>query len=155
MAYSCLPSMNSKAFLLCIMIASTGAFSRRLGKEIGEKFFLQRMSSAEMVSVSSATEQMRKDAQSEMEKVAKHYELVLDKLPTSKIPSMWNTKEEASSFVDKNIDAVLFDCDGVVYRSPVPGKTKVGRACLATTLFNTHVLITFSTGRKTMYTIST
>lgn len=30
--------------------------------------------------------------------------------------AVWSSRQEASDFVDENIDAILFDCDGVLYR---------------------------------------
>jgi phosphoglycolate/pyridoxal phosphate phosphatase family enzyme len=36
---------------------------------------------------------------------------------TTKIPTLWTTQEEASTYVQENIDTVLFDCDGVLYRT--------------------------------------
>jgi phosphoglycolate phosphatase len=39
---------------------------------------------------------------------------------------LWTTREEANAFIDEKLDAVLFDCDGVLYRSPdkAPGAKK-------------------------------
>ena len=34
----------------------------------------------------------------------------------SKIPTIWTSREEAASFVEDNVDAIMFDCDGVLYR---------------------------------------
>jgi phosphoglycolate/pyridoxal phosphate phosphatase family enzyme len=36
---------------------------------------------------------------------------------TTTIPTLWTTHEEASTYVEENIDTVLFDCDGVLYRT--------------------------------------
>lgn len=39
------------------------------------------------------------------------------------VPTVWRSPEEAATFVEDNIDTVLFDCDGVLYRTldPCPG----------------------------------
>ena len=31
-------------------------------------------------------------------------------------PTIWTSRDEAASFVNENIDAIMFDCDGVLYR---------------------------------------
>lgn len=58
-----------------------------------------------------ATENMRIEAEEEIEKLKKFYQS--SSFPT---PPFWN-KQEAASFVDENIDTILFDCDGVLYRN--------------------------------------
>ena len=40
--------------------------------------------------------------------------------PRLRPPTLWTSKSEVSAFVRDCIDIVLFDCDGVVYRSPHP-----------------------------------
>lgn len=35
---------------------------------------------------------------------------------SSKNPIIWSSREEAASFVEENVDAIMFDCDGVLYR---------------------------------------
>jgi phosphoglycolate/pyridoxal phosphate phosphatase family enzyme len=69
---------------------------------------------ARSVATSSATDQMRHDAEEELQKLTKFYGSASFSPPT-----IWTTteKKDASSFVDKNIDTVLFDCDGVLYRT--------------------------------------
>jgi phosphoglycolate/pyridoxal phosphate phosphatase family enzyme len=63
-------------------------------------------------SSSAATDEMRKDAQEETEKLEKFYETV----PFEK-PQFWKTRQEGADYVSKNIDTILFDCDGVLYRT--------------------------------------
>ena len=55
---------------------------------------------------------MRKDAEMEIEKLELFY-----KGCSFDTPTFWKTQKEGSSFVDSNIDTVLFDCDGVLYRT--------------------------------------
>ncbi|KAL3931731.1 MAG: hypothetical protein SGBAC_011174 [Bacillariaceae sp.] len=40
-----------------------------------------------------------------------------DSMRDMKVPTIWKSREEASEFVTENIDTVLFDCDGVLYRT--------------------------------------
>jgi len=60
---------------------------------------------------SSATDDMRKDAQEETRKLEKFYRQC-----SFKTPSFWNSPADAFDIM-KNIDCVLFDCDGVLYRT--------------------------------------
>ena len=55
-----------------------------------------------------------------MKKVLTYFDATRDS------PFLWTTKEEANAFIDKELDAVLFDCDGVLYRSPdqAPGASE-------------------------------
>lgn len=45
---------------------------------------------------------------------------------TAEAPTIWKSKEEASNFVDNNIDTVMFDCDGVLYQTSnaIPGASE-------------------------------
>jgi phosphoglycolate/pyridoxal phosphate phosphatase family enzyme len=55
---------------------------------------------------------MRKDAHTEIEALERFYNDCSFATPT-----FWKTRTAGSSFVERNIDAVLFDCDGVLYRT--------------------------------------
>lgn len=76
----------------------------------------------------SITEQMRVEAHQEMQKLVKHY----GSQDTVTSPLMWESQEEATRFIDEQIDSVLFDCDGVLYRTPdqAPG----AEACIKSLL---------------------
>ncbi|CAB9520395.1 Glycerol-3-phosphate phosphatase [Seminavis robusta] len=54
-----------------------------------------------------------------MSKVTKHFE------GRPNAPLLWQSNEEASSFVQKHVDTILFDADGCLYRTPdpIPGAT--------------------------------
>lgn len=60
----------------------------------------------------TATDDMRKDAQEEINILESYYESCSHKTPT-----IWKSNVDASDYVEKNIDTVLFDCDGVLYRT--------------------------------------
>jgi 4-nitrophenyl phosphatase len=55
---------------------------------------------------------MRVDAEIEVEKLEEFY-----KDCSFEPPRLWKTRMQGSSYVDKNIDTVMFDCDGVLYRT--------------------------------------
>lgn len=63
---------------------------------------------------STLSEMIRVEAEIETNKLIDHYQ------GQSGAPLLWSTKEEALSYIEKNIDAALFDCDGVLYRTPDP-----------------------------------
>mmetsp|Transcript_7362 Transcript_7362/g.18012 ORF Transcript_7362/g.18012 Transcript_7362/m.18012 type:complete len:412 (+) Transcript_7362:39-1274(+) len=72
-----------------------------------------------------ATDLLQQTATAEAERLFRYYsqsEDIIESIP----PTVWLSSEEASSFVRDNIDTVLFDCDGVLYRtkSPCPGATR-------------------------------
>ena len=66
------------------------------------------------ISGGEIAERIRQESEAEMQKLSSFYR----EKPYA--PILWQSQEEASSFVRKNIDAILFDCDGVLYRSPDP-----------------------------------
>ena len=55
---------------------------------------------------------MLEESVQETQKLIAHFESNI----SSKVPTIWTSREEAASFVKKNVDAILFDCDGVLYR---------------------------------------
>lgn len=61
----------------------------------------------------SLTEKMRVDAEQEMQQLER---LIGNK----KSVKLLTERNDVLEFVDKNIDTILFDCDGVLYRSPEP-----------------------------------
>lgn len=70
-----------------------------------------------------ATDQIRLDAEKEMDKVLQYFGSEQDNNPsttssTTTCPTLWTTRQEANAFIDNELDAILFDCDGVLYRSP-------------------------------------
>jgi phosphoglycolate/pyridoxal phosphate phosphatase family enzyme len=62
----------------------------------------------------SITQVMRRDANEQMDFWIQRQHGPSDS--NKKIPMIWNSRQEASSYVDKHIDAILLDCDGVLYR---------------------------------------
>ena len=54
------------------------------------------------------------EAEAEMCKLLNHYK------GQTKAPILWSSQDEAASYVKDHIDTVLFDCDGVLYRTPDP-----------------------------------
>ncbi len=61
---------------------------------------------------SSTTDNMRREAEEETEKLEKFYSQC-----AYQTPLFWKSRVDAASFVDKHIDTILFDCDGVLYRT--------------------------------------
>jgi len=48
----------------------------------------------------------------ETQKLVEHY----GSSNSSETPTIWTSRDDAASFVNDNVDAILFDCDGVLYR---------------------------------------
>ena len=69
----------------------------------------------------SATDLMRIESEEETWKLKEYYENA-----AFPVPEIWNSQCEASKYIDENVDTVLFDCDGVLYRTtdPCPGATE-------------------------------
>ena len=72
----------------------------------------------EAVAVSSVTRRMEEEAEAEVAALFQYF--LKSSTLSSHSPKVWTSHAEASTFVQDHIDAVLFDCDGVVYRSPDP-----------------------------------
>ncbi len=47
----------------------------------------------------------------------------IEKMKRQRLPKLWTNRNEIRDFVQEHIDHILFDCDGVLYRSPdvIPG----------------------------------
>jgi len=67
-------------------------------------------------STTSVSEIIQFQAEEEMTKLADLYR----NNPRKNAPILMTSRDEASTFVRENIDAALFDCDGVLYRTPDP-----------------------------------
>jgi phosphoglycolate/pyridoxal phosphate phosphatase family enzyme len=74
----------------------------------------------------SAAEQIRKQANEEMTKLRRFYDkrnnsnsntLAVDSSPFS-TPTFFSSPSHARDFIDQHVSTILFDCDGVLYRSP-------------------------------------
>ena len=76
----------------------------------------------------SLTESIRVEAEAEMSKLLSHYK------GQTKAPILWTSQDEAASYVKEHIDTVLFDCDGVLYRTPdpIPGSRRCIEKLIAT-----------------------
>jgi phosphoglycolate/pyridoxal phosphate phosphatase family enzyme len=63
---------------------------------------------------------MRKESEAELAKLAHHYEDRARNDPAfaDLAPIIWKTLDEATAFVNDHIETIMFDCDGVVYRTP-------------------------------------
>ena len=64
--------------------------------------------------VSSVTEAMRTDAMEQMRTIHQHYSSSSSSIEAPF--TLLRTRQEASDFVRQHVDALLFDCDGVLYR---------------------------------------
>jgi len=87
------------------------------------------------------TDVMHKTATAETERLFRYYNEMKknqslntddDTASITKTPTIWQSREEASAYVRENIDTVLFDCDGVLYRttSLCPGASECIRGLM-------------------------
>lgn len=107
--------MHSKMalFLLSASCSPLGSTGFMVGRNLNIGRMVAMQVKAGLSSLSnSATDEMRRDAESELEKVKQFYDTW-----DSGAPSFWKTRQDGSDHVDRNIDTVLFDCDGVLYRT--------------------------------------
>lgn len=76
--------------------------------------------------VFSATDRMEAEAIAETERLATFYREQGTTLKDDKKPTVWISGDVAAAFVRDEIDTILFDCDGVLYRTldQCPGATK-------------------------------
>ena len=93
----------SRSTAFCRQLSSSSAASSRV---------IRHLSSSSSIT-SGATELIRQDAETQMSKLTEYYSSV----ESFSTPTMWQTRKEASEFVQEHIDTVLFDCDGVLYRT--------------------------------------
>lgn len=112
-----------------MLLASSRAFSPRFGRDGSLHSSSISTVGSSSKNADSVTERMRDEAELEMQKVLQYFE----KSNIQKKPILWTCKDDVVSFVDQHIDTVLFDCDGVVYRSPhaAPGATECIQNLLA------------------------
>lgn len=88
---------------------------------------------ADAAATTSISEQIRQDATQEMQRVIDLYQRQEGGVVAKNKPTLLTTREQVSQFLrDHNIDTILFDCDGVLYRSPdaIPGATDCLRSLL-------------------------
>jgi HAD superfamily hydrolase (TIGR01450 family) len=115
--------MNQLPFTIVLLIVVSASF-------LGTTDSLSAPSSSFSTSSPNAnsnnnlTDQMHQAATAEAEKLFQFYN------PSSttilRPPVVWQSSEEASTYVKEHIDTVLFDCDGVLYRtqSQCPGASE-------------------------------
>ena len=67
---------------------------------------------------------MQEESEREAQALSRHYSnpQVLSSFSETgrSVPKVFSSPLEASSFVQEQVDSVLFDCDGVIYRTPDP-----------------------------------
>lgn len=164
MRYSCLimfPSFISMAFLsrTTSSFASTNVVVRRKRlvsnsvSTIGGRRRSRVAQSLGTTSSNSATDTMKEAAEAEVHLLhqyyyssARHQDTAFSSASSSRNsspPSLWRSQDEASQFIRDEIDTVLFDCDGVLYRTldVCPGARECVRGLLdqgKTVLFVTN-----------------
>jgi len=74
-----------------------------------------------LYTASDVSESIRRESLSAMEELTDYYSFSLTDF--SDQPMLLPTDEEVSAYIDANFDAILFDCDGVLYRGTdvIPG----------------------------------
>jgi phosphoglycolate/pyridoxal phosphate phosphatase family enzyme len=94
----------SPSILLLTMLSPAVSFLVRVSCRQSTRLFAT-------TSTQSVTDIMMEDAMRETQTLVKHYASAATTAPT-----IWTSREDAASFVKKYVDAILFDCDGVLYR---------------------------------------
>ena len=104
-------------------------------------------SSKETETANLVTDSMCKAAKSEADRLFRYYNNNNNKQQKSSIitkpPTVWRSRTEVANYIRENIDTVLFDCDGVLYRtkSLCPGASECIRGLInnnKTVLFVTN-----------------
>ena len=80
------------------------------------------------------TEQIRQEAETEFSLVEKYYKDLMFAKRGEIVPTLWSSPEDCQDFVRTGIDAVMFDCDGVIYRTPdkCPGASECIQSLMET-----------------------
>jgi phosphoglycolate/pyridoxal phosphate phosphatase family enzyme len=118
-----------------------GSFSHSHSRESGVACsHIRRFSTSNDAAVTSATYRMETDAIAETQNLATFYK---NEMMQECGPTVWISNQEAAAFVRDEIDTVLFDCDGVLYRTldQCPGAKRCVEALLdqhKTVLFVTN-----------------
>ena len=108
-------AMHQRVHLSTLMILLVAA--RALSRPSGQRVAADR-------AAMSVITHMQHEAMQNVDELVKFYRKVESSWNlTPRIVATTSAEEEFRRFVDENIDSVLFDCDGVLYRSPDPGKS--------------------------------
>ena len=120
---------------------ATGRFLRRHVKQHNE-YSGKCLFASNVAGDSTATESMRVEAIKETERLYDFYNSNSDDGIVCR-PKVWTSRAEAAAFVRDEIDTIMFDCDGVLYRTldQCPGAAECIRGLLhqnKTALFVTN-----------------
>jgi 4-nitrophenyl phosphatase len=121
---------------------------RRASSSLSSSSYGSKSYTVETENANSVTDAMSKAATSEAERLFRYYNNTNNKqLQQSSIitkpPTVWRSRTEVANYIRENIDTVLFDCDGVLYRttSLCPGASECIRGLInnnKTVLFVTN-----------------
>jgi phosphoglycolate/pyridoxal phosphate phosphatase family enzyme len=119
----CKASVFTAAMMMIPRITSLviGRSSQQSSRAVVVQYLSSRVVAGDTDSLSSATHVMQMESLEELKKLANYYSSVSFPAPT-----IWEKPIQASNFVSQHIDSVLFDCDGVLYRTldACPGASK-------------------------------
>lgn len=81
---------------------------------------------------STVTDLIGSAAQTEAEQLLQHYKDFAANGVSTALPILWTTNDDLSRYIRDKIDTVLFDCDGVLYRTQdtCPGATECIRSLI-------------------------
>jgi phosphoglycolate phosphatase len=121
MMFSVSNGITISILFLCyplMTLSFVSAESNPFRKYRGQSLYRNNKNDDNIAISRSVTDIMNEESMSETQKLLEYYRQVEKKSDMSHphSPTIWTTRLEASKFVQDHVDAIMFDCDGVLYR---------------------------------------